>query len=131
MRGKVSVILVAGLVICLLVPSILAKKEGKGGTILQLNFKYSVTGAEYEQAVAPLASEFAALPGLKWKIWMINEAEQVAGGIYLFKDAASAKAYLEGPLAATVTSHPALSDFSVKLFDVMADLTPITRGPVK
>jgi len=39
-------------------------------------------------------------------------------------------AYLEGPLAAQVTSHPALSDFSVKKFDVMDDVTAITRGPV-
>jgi len=30
---------------------------------------------------------------------------------------------------AQVTSHPALSDFSVKQFDVMEDLTAITRGP--
>ena len=100
------------------------------GRILQLNFKYSVSGAEYEQAVSPLASQFAALDGLRWKIWFINEEEQEAGGIYLFDDEASVKAYLEGPLAAQVTGHPALSDFSVKQFDVMENVTAITRGPV-
>jgi hypothetical protein len=100
------------------------------GRILQLNFKYSVSGAEYEQAVSPLASQFAALDGLRWKIWFINEEEQEAGGIYLFDDEASVKAYLEGPLAAQVTGHPALSDFGVKQFDVMENVTAITRGPV-
>ena len=99
--------------------------------LLQLNFKFSVTGADYEQAVSPLANEFAALPGLIWKVWILNEAEQEAGGIYLFEDEASVKAYLEGPLAAQVISHPALSDFSVKQFDVMDGVTAITRGPVK
>jgi hypothetical protein len=99
--------------------------------LLQLNFKFSVTGADYEQAVSPLANEFAALPGLIWKVWILNEAEQEAGGIYLFEDEASVKAYLEGPLAAQVISHPALSDFSVKQFDVMEGVTAITRGPVK
>jgi hypothetical protein len=98
--------------------------------ILQLNFKFSVTGDEYTSAVSPLAEDFAQLSGLRWKIWMLNEAESEAGGIYLFDDEASLKAYLEGPLAAQVTSHPALSDFSVKLFDVMDDVTAITRGPV-
>jgi len=98
--------------------------------LLQLNFKFNVSGDLYEQAVSPLASEFAAVPGLRWKIWMINEAEQEAGGIYLFEDEASVKVYLEGPLVAQVTSHPALSDFSVKQFDVMENLTAITRGPV-
>ena len=99
--------------------------------ILQLNFKFNVSRIEYEQAVSALASEFAAVPGLRWKIWMINEAEQEAGGIYLFDDEASVKALLEGPLAAQVISHPALSDFSVKQFDVMEDMTAITRGPIK
>lgn len=98
--------------------------------MLQLNFKFSVTGDEYTQAVSPLAEKFAVVPGLRWKIWIINEAESEAGGIFMFDDEASLKNLLEGPLAAQVTSHPALSDFSVKLFDVMKDVTAITRGPV-
>ena len=101
------------------------------GRIMQLNFKFSVSGSEYEQAVSPLASQFAAVAGLRWKIWMINETETEAGGIYMFDDEASLTAFLEGPLAAQVTNHPALSDFSVKQFDVMADVTAITRGPVE
>ncbi|MCK4725953.1 MAG: YdhR family protein [Anaerolineales bacterium] len=60
----------------------------------------------------------------------MNEAEGEAGGIYLFEDEASVKAFLGGPLAAQVTGHPALSEFSVKQFDVMEKVTEITRGPV-
>jgi hypothetical protein len=97
---------------------------------MQLNFKFGVSGSEYEQAVSPLASQFAAVAGLRWKIWMINEAENEAGGIYMFEDEASVNAFLEGPLAAQVTGHPALSDFSVKQFDVMGSLSEVTRGPV-
>ena len=100
------------------------------GRILQLNFKFSVSAAEYEEAVSSLASEIAAVAGLRWKVWLMNEAESEAGGIHLFDDEASVKAYLEGPIAAQVTSHPALSDFSVKQFDVMDKVTAITRGPV-
>ena len=62
---------------------------------------------------------------------MINDAEGEAGGIYMFENEASLHAFLEGPLAAQVTGHPALSDFSVKQFDVMENLTAITRGPVE
>ena len=100
------------------------------GTIMQLNFKLHVSADQYEQAVTALADQFAALNGLRWKIWMVNADEQEAGGIYLFDDAASVQAFLEGPLAAQVTSHPALSDFSVKQFDVMEELTAVTRGPI-
>jgi hypothetical protein len=100
------------------------------GRMLQINFKFNVTKAEYQQAVSALAADFAKLAGLRWKIWIMNEAENEAGGYYMFEDAASVKAYLEGPLAAGVISHPALSDFSVKQFDVMDDLSKITRGPI-
>ncbi len=99
--------------------------------LVQLNFRFNVSGSDYQQAVAPLGEEFAALPGLRWKIWMINEAQNEAGGIYLFEDEESVKKFLEGPLAAQVTSHPALSDFSVKQFDVMEGLTATTRGPIR
>jgi len=100
------------------------------GRIVQINFKFNVSGAEYEQAVSPLAGDIAAVAGLRWKVWLMNEAESEAGGIMLFEDGASAKAYLEGPIAAQIVTHPALSDFSVKQFDVMKDVTAITRGPV-
>ena len=60
----------------------------------------------------------------------MNEAESEAGGIYLFDDDSSLQAFLAGPLAAKVNSHPAFSDMSAKQFDVMADVTAITRGPV-
>jgi hypothetical protein len=100
------------------------------GKILQLNFKFNVPRADYEQAVSPLADEFAGVDGLQWKIWLMNEEESEAGGIMLFDDGASVKAFLEGPLAAQVTGHPALSDFSVKQFDMMKSETFITRGPV-
>ena len=99
--------------------------------ILQLNFKFNVSEADYKQAVAPLADDIAAVAGLRWKVWLINEAENEAGGIYLFDNEASVNAYLESPLVAGIVSHPALSDFSVKQFDVMEEQTAITRGPIR
>jgi hypothetical protein len=98
--------------------------------ILQLNFKFSVSPEAYEEAVSPLAEPIAAVDGLRWKVWLMNEDESEAGGIYLFDDAAVVQAYLEGPIVAQVTSHPALSEFSVKQFDVMDRVTAVTRGPV-
>jgi hypothetical protein len=100
------------------------------GKILQINLKFNVPKAEYEQAASGLVNDIAAVGGLRWKVWIMNEAKQEAGGIYLFDDEASVKAYLEGPIVAQITSHPALSDFSVKQFDVMEKVTAITRGPV-
>ena len=99
--------------------------------ILQLNFKFSVPMADYEQVASSIASEFAAVAGLRWKIWLMNEAESEAGGIYLFDDESSLQTFLAGPLAAQVKNHPAISNMSAKQFDVMDNVTAITRGPVK
>lgn len=98
--------------------------------LLQINFKFNVPKADYEQAANSLAPSFAEVNGLRWKVWILNEAENEAGGIYLFEDEASLEAYLTGPLAEQVKNHPALSDMSAKQFDVMPDVTAVTRGPV-
>ena len=99
-------------------------------TVLQINFKFSVSPAELAEAFAPLAEPIAKVPGLRWKIWSLNEATSEFAGIYLFDDADSVQAYLEGPIIAEVNKHPALSDISVKQFGVIDEFSAITRGPV-
>ncbi len=99
--------------------------------VLQINFKFNLSGEEYDKAVSPLAETIAAVEGLRWKVWIVNEAEKEAGGIYLFDDDSSVQAYLAGQIVANIKSHPALSDISAKVFDVMAGPTAVTRGPVK
>jgi len=98
--------------------------------MLQVNFNYSVSKEEYEQAVAPLADKFANVPGLKWKIWILNSEKSEAGGIYMFDNQTSLDTYLAGPLAEAVLNHPALSNFDVKQFTIMEEVTKVTRGPV-
>ena len=99
--------------------------------LLQINFRFDLSRSEYEEAAGQLAPLFADLAGLRWKIWILNEAELEAGGIYLFKDEASVQEYLNGPLAAQVKSHPAFSDLSAKVFEVMEEATQLTRGPIQ
>lgn len=99
-------------------------------TIVQINFKFNVPRADYEAAVSALADDFAAVEGLRWKIWLMNEEQSESGGLMLFSDASSAEAFLGGPLAAAVQNHPAVSDMTVKQFDIMAKETMATRGPI-
>jgi hypothetical protein len=98
--------------------------------VVQINFKYNVPTAAYEQAVLPAAAPIAEVPGMRWKTWIVNDARREAGGIYLFDDDASVQAYLAGPIVAGVKSHPALSDVSIKVFDVMPAHSEITRAPI-
>ena len=100
------------------------------GKVLQVNFKFNVGRSEYEDLAASLAQAFAEVPGLAWKIWILNEAESEAGGIYYFDSAESLRVFLSSQLAADVQGHPAVSEFSAKTFDIMDAVTAVTRGPM-
>jgi hypothetical protein len=99
-------------------------------SLVEINFKLTVPGAEYEQAVAPLAQTVADVHGLQWKIWLLNEHTQEAGGVYLFTDQASARAFLDSSLVTQIKGAPILSDFRTAQFDLLDNLTAITHGPI-
>ena len=99
--------------------------------ILQINFTFSgIARSELEQAWLPAAQPIAETPGLRWKVWLMNETEHECGGVYLFDDEASVQAFLAGPIVAATKDAPILSNASVKIFDMMEEHTAITRGPV-
>jgi len=99
--------------------------------ILQINFRLKASTPEYQALCQSVAQAFAGVPGLRWKIWILNDPEKEAGGLYLFESEGALNNFLSGSLAAQVKSHPALSDFSAKTFDVMDEVTAITHGPVR
>lgn len=99
--------------------------------ILQVNFKFNVSRHEYENIVNPLAQSFAEVPGCQWKIWLMNEANNEAGGIYLFNDEETTEKFKGSELVAAVLNHPALSDFSIKQFNVLNEPSSITRAPLE
>ena len=101
------------------------------GRVLQINFKFSVIRSEYEELASSLAQAFAEVPGLVWKIWIMNESVSEAGGIYYFDHGEYLRQFLSSQLAANVQAHPAVSEFSAKTFEVMDSATAVTRGPVE
>jgi len=98
--------------------------------ILQVNFNLNVPVAEYQKMADSVAEAFLDVPGLKWKIWLLNPAAQEAGGIYLFDSQASLDAYVNGPLVARLRGLTAIRNVSIKQFEVMPEITALTRGPV-
>jgi hypothetical protein len=97
-------------------------------TLVQFDFPMQGPwGAEMAAAYDGLARLIADAPGLHWKIWTENEREGTGGGIYLFDDEESARAY--------VAEHSArlegygVTDIRARVFDVNEPLTGITRGP--
>ena len=98
--------------------------------VLQVNFKFNVPAADYRKLAGEIAGAFAQVEGLRWKVWILNEQDSEAGGIYLFQDEQSLQSYLSSPLAEQVKNHPALSEMSVKSFAVEPAATAVTRGPI-
>jgi Putative mono-oxygenase ydhR len=98
--------------------------------IVQINFKYNVSSTELQAMAQSVAQVFAAVPGLRWKIWLHDEARKEAGGIYLFESELAMNNFLSSPLVEQVRSIPAFYDMSVKQFGIQEDVTAITRGPI-
>ena len=96
----------------------------------QVNYKFSLTPEQYDEAVAPLAEPISEVPGLLWKVWILNPEKNEAGGIHLFADQASLDAYASSDIIAGVLSNPVLSDFNVKTFDVMEEYSLATHAPL-
>lgn len=84
-----------------------------------------------ETAWLEIAPLIADVPGLRWKVWLMNEAERQAGGHYLFESETAAHSYLNGPIVASLKANPSISDINVKLFDVLESHSAITKGPVR
>ena len=98
--------------------------------ILQVNMNYSIPRAALETAWLGVAQPSADTPGLVWKVWLMNEQEKEAGGIYLFESEEAANAYVSGPIVAGLKASPAVSNISAKMFSVLGDHSAITRAPL-
>ena len=98
--------------------------------LLQVNMNFSISRTELEAAFLDHAQPIADTPGLLWKVWLMNESEREAGGIYLFESEDAAQSYLDGPIVGGLKTSPAVSNISAKLFDVLESHSAMTRGPL-
>lgn len=98
--------------------------------MLIMSFKFNISPAEYVQLMKPIIDEILNAPGLRWKIWLINESQCTAGGLYLFDDSSSVQTFLASPLIDRLLHHPAFTDVRVLPFDVLEAETALTHGPI-
>ncbi len=98
--------------------------------LLQINFELNVPTGEYKNLAASVADAFAQVPGLRWKVWFLNEQRREAGGIYLFDDQRALDAFAASDLAKAVGTNPALRNVTIRQSTVMSEVTAVTRGPV-
>ncbi len=95
--------------------------------ILQINYKLEGTLAEYKEGNQPYAEPIAQTPGLRWKVWLVNEETKEAGGIYLFESDAALQGFVNGPIGTEIKGDPTAT---FKEFDIPLELSAITRAPI-
>ena len=99
-------------------------------TLLQIDFpRQGPWGEEMVTALNGLAREIAGAEGLLWKIWTENPSERIGGGIYLFTDDTSARAYLDKHLERLEAFG--YSDVRAKIFSVNQPLSQITKAQLQ
>jgi len=111
------------------------RRRGRMKTIVQLNLRFKTSKhklVKHWTEHAPIFGPSGEVKGLLWKIWLMNEAEKSAGGIYLFRDKASANAYVNGEIIAGLRTCDLCSayDIEIKVWDILPVPTKISHGPV-
>lgn len=94
--------------------------------ILSVRFKSSLPLKDLEGPWREVAPDIADVPGLLSKTWL--QDGNLFGGIYTFRDQAARDGYAAGPIVSAIMSNPVFSDFRLEQFDVLEDLSEITRG---
>jgi len=93
--------------------------------LLIVEFDLQGLGArEYEAIADDLTPTFAGVPGLLTKTWIAGEETGVAGGVYVWADAAACDAYVTGELFASMLANPALRNLRTRRYDVVGVTAP-------
>src|SRR5690349_15846860 len=106
--------------------------DGVAMKLLQVNYRRERGQDDPEQSEHLLAAaeRIAGLPGLQWKVWIYDDSEQAAGGIYLFDTEEHARLWGDQMMPSSLGSLLGVSEISARYFDVDERLSAITRGPV-
>ena len=102
-------------------------------SILVVNYKYDlrddndpIEAGKNEE----VAAVFRNFPGLGIKFGIANQDDEGEyGGIYLFEDDASLKAFLASPILKEFSEHPDVSELTYKKYNAAPDFTKNTITP--
>ena len=95
---------------------------------VHIDIDLNVSTDEWLNHCQRVVDKMLSVPGLEWKLWVTSPAANSAGGIYLFRDEASATAYVGGPVIAALRGNPSVRDARVRVYVVEDDLSRQTRA---
>ncbi len=87
-----------------------------------------IDDAAYQAHAEQHAPQFAAVPGLRAKIWLANQQTNAYGGIYAWEDIAAMRSYQGGKIFQGLQADPHMTDVTIREFSVLTGPTQVTRG---
>ena len=94
-------------------------------TLLSVTYRLRVPAQDFRVHAETVAHNIARAPGLVWKIWGLDPETGLGTSVYLFRDAAAARAFAAGPAISTLRNGPA-EEVSIRVAPVDAGLSAIT-----
>jgi quinol monooxygenase YgiN len=86
-----------------------------------------ITHEQYLGAAKEVAPAFKELSGLRSKVWLSDEENNVYGGVYTWKDLQAMEDYLQSEFYDQVLgSNPSFVNITYKAYDVLDEQTKIT-----
>jgi len=92
-----------------------------------ITFSSSASLDDLKAPFTDYANALRGVNGLVAKTWIRDGS--TLGGFHIFASRQAAEDYLGSQMVADLTSSPAFSDFQIRHFDVLEELSAITGSP--
>ena len=92
-----------------------------------ITFTSTADLADLKKPFADYANGLRTIEGLVYKTWIRDG--KTLGGFHVFTGRDAAERYLASEMVAGLTGTPAFSDFEIRHWDVLEELSAITRTP--
>ncbi len=92
-----------------------------------ITFTSSASLDDMKAPFTDYANALKGVSGLVSKTWIRDGF--TLGGFHIFTSREAAESYLDSQMVADLTSNPAFSDFQIRHFDVLEELSAITGSP--
>jgi hypothetical protein len=102
-------------------------KESNSMHAVLITFTSSANLDDLKAPFTDYANALKGVEGLVSKTW-IREGSTL-GGFHIFATRQNAENYLNSEMVAGLTSNPAFSDFQIRHFDVLEELSAVTGSP--
>jgi Putative mono-oxygenase ydhR len=97
--------------------------------ILQVNYTWDVE-EDVANRVADNAERYNDIPGLQWKLWIRDPDTKTSGGIHLFTDRESARAYFEDVALPVINNLDGAGDIEWKILGINEEASRLNRTEV-